>query len=365
MKIESIREKLESIITKAERITSKNPTLPILKCLLLVAKKNSLSVKATNLDLGVDLTIPVKTSKEGIAALPADVLRNAIGSTNAKNITLEIVGNNLKILSSLGTSLIKTVPYDDFPLLPSLKEAAAFSIPTSIFLGGLKAVAYSSSPTSVKPELSSVYIYSQGDSLVFVATDSFRLAEKSLVFRMKTELPPILLPIKNVPEIIRVFEEMEEDLEIRATKNQITLSTPSSYLTSRVVEGTFPDYKQIIPKESTTEAVFLKQDAMYALKSATIFSDRSNQINISISPKRKLFEVNAKNSEVGESVQTIPATLTGEDVEMRFNYRYLVDCFPVISSESISFSFSSPREPLIVRGRGDRTFMYLVMPMNR
>ncbi len=363
MKIECIKDKLQNIVAKAEKISGKNLTLPVLKCLLLVAKKNSFSVKSTNLDLGVDFTLPVKTIKEGITAVPAATLNSAISNIPHKNITLELVGNNLRISSPSGTTLIKTLPYEDFPLLPTLSDATTFSLPVPEFLKGLRSVFYSASSSSIKPELGSVYLYSHDGALKFVATDSFRLAEKSVPLR--ETFPPTLIPIKNVPEIIRVFEDAEGNLEIRETKNQIAFLSPGCFLTSRVVEGTFPDYQQIIPKEATTEAVFLKEDALNALKAATVFSDRSNYVNLSLFPRRKLFEVTAKNSDVGESVQTISSTLSGEDVEMRFNYRYLMDCFSSIPSESISFSFGSPREPLIVRGRNDRSFTYLVMPMNR
>lgn len=367
MKIECIKEKLTKAVAQAERVTTKNPTLPILGCILFEASKNNLTIKATNLDLGIEIHIPVKVIKEGTMAVPGSVLNNFLGTIqNDKNVTIETSENNTaKITASKTSTVIKTLPHDDFPEIPKVSEDQSFKIQGNELVKGLKSVWYSSSVSSVKPELSSVFIHSDGDSLVFAATDSFRLAEKKVRIKKEKGVERILIPFKNIPEIIRTIDETKDEILVCFTKNQISFSHDELYLTSRVVDGMFPDYKQIIPNGNVTEVVVLKQDLIQALKTANIFSDKFNQINIQVSPKSKIFMLKTSNSDVGESNNSIDATLTGEDVAVNFNYKYLSDCFQSIDTDSVSLSFNGLNKPLVIRGVSDKSFLYLVMPMNK
>lgn len=367
MKIECIKEKLARAVSQAERVTTKNPTLPILGCILLEASKNNLIIKATNLDLGIEIHIPVKVVKDGKVAVPGVILNNFLSTIqNDKNVTIEITENNvIKVLASKTSTIIKTLPHDDFPEIPRVPEEQSFKIQASDVVRGLKSVWYSSSVSSVKPELSSVFIHSEEDSLVFAATDSFRLAEKKVKVKKTKPIERILLPFKNIPEIIRTLDENQGEVLVCFTKNQISFSQSDAYLTSRVVDGMFPDYKQIIPNETGTEAIILKQDLIQALKTANIFSDKFNQINIQVSPKSKKFVLKTSNSDVGESLNSVDANLSGEEVVVNFNYKYLSDCFQSIDADSVSLSFNGTNKPLVIRGAGDKSFLYLVMPMNK
>jgi DNA polymerase-3 subunit beta len=367
MKIECIKEKLTKAVAQAERVTTKNPTLPILGCILFEASKNNLTIKATNLDLGIEIHIPVKVIKDGVMAVPGAVLNNFLSTIqNDKNVTIESSENNTaKITASKTSTVIKTLPHDDFPEIPKVSEEQSFKIQGNDLVKGLKSVWYSSSVSSVKPELSSVFIHSDNDSLVFAATDSFRLAEKKVRIKKEKQIERILIPFKNIPEIIRTIDETKDEILVCFTKNQISFLHDELYLTSRVVDGMFPDYKQIIPNGNMTEVIVLKQDLIQALKTANIFSDKFNQINIQVSPKTKIFMLKTSNSDVGESNNSIDATLTGEDVAVNFNYKYLSDCFQSIDADSVSLSFNGLNKPLVIRGVNDKSFLYLVMPMNK
>ncbi len=369
MKIECLKDKFSWAITRSEKVTGKNMTLPVLSCLLLEASKNNLVIKATNLDLGIEINIPVKTEKEGVVAVPGNVLSNFISNINGdKNVKMEFVDGNLLINTGSTSTTIKSYPHEDFPTIPKISEEKSFKINSLEFSKGLKSVWYSSAISSMKPELSSIYIYqddSSGD-IVFVATDSFRLAEK----RIKTKKPlkdfnQILIPFKNVAEIIRILDDVKDEVLVCLDKNQISFSHENIYLTSRVIDGVFPDYKQIIPKEFKTEVILLKQDLLNSLKVANIFSDNFNQINIKVSPQTKTFELMTKNSNVGENINKMEAVITGEEVAINFNYKYIVDCFQSIDSDSVSLNFNGLNRPVVIRGVSDKSFMYLVMPMNK
>lgn len=368
MKIECVKEKITRAISQVEKVTGKNLTLQVLGCVLLEADKNNLIVRATNLDLGVELQIPTKVIEPGRVAVSASVLNNLLSNIPGdKSIVFETTDTNTLKVTSLKTStIIKTMPHDDFPNIPRVAEEQAVKINSGDFVKGLKSVWYAASVSSVKPELSSVYVAaSDDDHLIFAATDSFRLAEKRIRFKKGDLNDHLLIPFKNIPEIIRLLSDVNDEITIFVTKNQISFSHPSLYLTSRVIDGVFPDYKQIIPASAATEATVLKQDLVQAIKVANIFSDKFNQVNVSVAPSKKSFEIKTTNADVGESVNKIDAVLTGEDVTVNFNHKYITDSFQSFEADSLSLSFNSINRPLVIRGVGDKSFLYLVMPMNR
>lgn len=366
MNIECIKEKLSYAIGKAERVTGKNITLPILSCVLLEAHDSILTIKATNLDIGIEISLPVKVNKPGKVAVSGSVLYNFVGNlTNDKNITLELLSGNLKISTKHSQTLIKAFPTDDFPNIPKVSSEKPFTFNIPNLLKGFKSVMYASSVSTIRPVLSSLLLASEEDSVVFVATDSFRLGEKIVSVKKHKEFNQILLPFKNVTEIIRILEDIKDDVNVHLSENQIAFSYNDIYVTSRVIDGTFPDYRQIIPKETKTEIIVLKQDFVSALRISNIFSDKFSQVTFHIQPKEKTFKITTKNIDIGENENTIDAVIKGDDLSISFNYKYIIDCFQSIDSDSISLSFSDTNKPMVIRGVGDKSFLYLVMPMNK
>lgn len=366
MKIEAIKEQLEEALIKADKIAGRNASLPVLSGFYLDAKNNILTIKATNLDLGISISVPVKVTEPGIVVVPAHIITSFVSSLSTdRNITLSTKTQVLDIKTKATKTSIKTLPSEDFPLIPEIKEDNHFSIPARDLVFGIRSVIYSAAVGSIKPELSSISITHEGEFLIFAATDSFRLAEKKIKIKKVPHFKQILIPQKNALEIIKIFDRGEEDISISIEEHQIALRSNGIYLTSRIIEGNFPDYRQIIPKESTTSAVVLKQDLINSLKTSLIFSDSFNQLSLRVSPKDKRFEIESKNSTVGESVQNVESVLEGEDISINVNHRYFTDCFQSITTDSISLSFSGQAKPIIIKGVGDTSFLYLVMPMNQ
>ena len=366
MKIEAIKDKLQNVVNKAARLAGKHPSLPILSHLLLIAKRGALTIRSTNLDMGVEYTIPVKVEKEGTIAVPAAVFTSFVSNLGAaKGVFLEEDGGKLTVSAQGAKATINGTPSDDFPTIPRA-EGGSFSMDPQLLLKGLRAVHYAGAVGNLKPELSSVYVYQEGEELVFVATDSFRLAEKKIPFKKTSaSFQPVLIPIKNVAEIIRMLEEEKDEIRISLGKGQLTIEGTGLLFTTRLVEGSFPDYRQIMPKEFATEAVVLKEDLLSALKLTTLFSDRFNQLRLSLDPKKKQFSLSAKSGEFGESDSALPAALTGEILTSNFNHRYIADCLNTFGADSVAFRFSGENKPLLIGGVGDASFRYLVMPMNR
>jgi len=349
-----------------EKVTSKGGVNPILKTVLLEGKNSQLTLKATNLDLGIEVKLPVKLDEAGVLAVSSSILGSfASGLDKEKNLMFEKEDDILKIATENTSASLKLYSHEEFPLIPRIGTNNTFQIGSKDLVRGLKSVVYSASLSSIKPELSSVYIYPEEDNLVFVATDSFRLAEKKIKVASKPSFDHILIPFKNVADIIRILEENEESLDVTLDKNQISFTGKDFYLVSRVVDANFPAYKQIIPKESSTEVVVLKQDLINALKVSRVFSDSFNRITLIISPKEKSFRISTKNTDVGENTTSISSSLKGEALQISFNYKNLFDCFQSIDTDSVSLFFDGLNKPLIIKGVGELSFFYLVMPMNK
>lgn len=366
MKIECLKENLINALSSAGRVAGKNLQLSVLNYVLLSTDKDNLKIKATNLDLGIEIDIPAKVEEKGVVAVPGTTLYNYVSNIQTdQSIKIEHKEGNISIYTPEAQSTINTHSAEDFPTIPRIEEENKVKIPVEDFIKGVKSVGYSASNSTIKPELSSVNIFGEGGKIYFVATDSFRLAEKVIPVKGVEDFNSILIPIKNIPEILRILELEEGEVEIEIGSNQVSFSTKRLYLTSRLVEGSFPDYKQIIPTEYITEVTVLKQDLVNAMKTTNVFLDKFNQVNFKIDPEDKKFSISAKNNDIGESTNFINASVSGEEVDINFNHKYVVDCFSFILSDSVTLFFSGVSKPMIIKGVSDESFMYLVMPMSK
>ncbi len=367
MKFECNKEKISSAISKAEKITGRNVSLPVLSCILIEAKDDKVKIKATNLDIGLSIEMPCKVSEAGVCAVSGSILNSYLSNLGKgdSDLNFSLQNENLYIYSKNSETTIKTLPAEDFPNIPVIEEKKKFVIESKDFLKGFQSVWYSASVSNIKPELSSVYIYPDGENIYFVATDSFRLAEKNIRIGKTDGFESILIPFKNTTEIARVFEDQDTEIEIVFDENQIALKNKNIYLVSRIIDGVFPDYKQIIPKTETTVVNVLKEDFLQALRISNIFSNNFNQTTFSVMPSDNVLEVSTQNKDKGETINKIRINAEGEAIKISFNHKYLSDCFSSISSDSLKLIFNGVGKPLVITGSKDSTFRYLVMPMNK
>lgn len=367
MKLEINKEKISQAINKAEKISTRNSTLPILECVMFDYDGENLNLKSTNLDISFSISLKVKGDKENKLIVPAATLNSFISNLPKSDsiVTFETEGNNLHITSESTDTTINTQPIDDFPVISEEKSEKEFKINAEDFVKGLNSVWYSTAISSIKPELSSVYIYSDEENLVFAATDSFRLAEYKAKVKNAGEFESVLIPYKNVVEIVRIFEDVNEEISLFFKDDQLIIQSDKIKVVSRVVEGNFPDYNQIIPKESKTDAYVLKEDLMQGLKLSNVFSDNFNQVSFSVMPEDNIFEITSNSSNVGETKNKIKSKLEGENLKISFNSKYINDCFQSIKSDSLDLKFNGLERPMVIRGASDHNFLYLVMPMNK
>lgn len=365
MKLHCSTEKLKTSVALAEKMTGKNLTLPTLHAILLIASGNSLKIRSTNLAVGVEIETPATIEQEGVVLVKGDILINVINNIALKKeVTLTLDNENISIITDNTKTIIKCLPQEEFPTLP-LVEGESFEIKSDVLQEGIRSVYFCAATTDIKPEIASIFLYTDQDSLVFVATDSFRLAEKKIKIKQLPEISKILIPYKSIGDILRVLDVFSDTVRVSFNRNQLSISGGGIYFTTRVIDGSFPDYRMIIPKEERSKVVVIKQELLSILRLSTIFADKFFQVIFSIEPKNKAVSINSKNTDVGSSISVIDAVVEGEPIEVSFNLKYFLDVFQAISGDSVSISCTEPHKPIIIKGVQDNSFLYLLMPTNR
>ena len=358
------RELLLDRLELVGRVSTKHVTLPVLQCVLLEAKNDSLSLKATNLEIGIEATVSAKIEAEGLIAVPTSTLLQTIQYMSGKEVTLQIEDTTLIVEGSGSRTSIKSIPHEEFPTIPHI-EAKGQEIQANLFALGIKTASFAASVSSIKPELGSVFVAQKKEhSLTFVATDSFRLMEKTLPQKNFVLDDSILIPGKNAQELARVCEVRDGNPLFKVNENQCALEFDDGvYITSRLTTGSFPDYEQIIPKEYSTHSTLLKNDLIHAFKKTNIFLNKFLQVSLVVSATN--VTVTANSGDVGATTESINAQTEGDDITLNFNQRYIAECLPHIADESITLHFAGIGRPLVIKGVNDTTMRYLVMPMNK
>ena len=364
MKITINQQKLIHTLELITRVSIKHVTLPVLQCVLITAKDATVTFKATNLEISIEATIESIIEAEGIVAVSAVTLLQSVQYITKKEVILSVDQGVLIVDSGSGKTTINTIPYDEFPLITKLVSGGT-TIQKNLFALGIKTVAFAASQSSIKPELGSIFIQQKKEhSLTFVATDSFRLMEKTVPQKNFILEQSILIPQKNAIELARICDLLETDPVLMITENQCALSfSEGVYITSRLIAGSFPDYEQIIPKEYVTHTTVLKNDLLQTFKKTHIFLNKFMQVTLKIFSDTLV--ISSQNGEVGTTTDTVKVQTDGNELVLNFNQQYLIDPLGHITDESIILHFAGIGRPLVMQGVSDTTLRYLVMPMNK
>lgn len=363
----SIEKKIfsEAVYKVARFAEKKQATLPALASVLVLASEGTIKLRATNLETGIDLTIPGTIQSEGVVAIPAVILQQIAGSVSGVGLlTLDHSGDTLTVASGSNKSVIKTTPYEDFPSIPVPEhQKNLIHVSGATVRAVIASVGACASNSTIRPELASIFMKVEGGVLTVVATDSFRLAEKKIPLANQGVQGIFLIPAKNALEVAQALPP--EEIQIVFDEHQCAFITTEGVVVSRLTSATYPDYQQIIPKDSFAEAVVLRRDFETALKHTAIFSDTFQKMTLSFDAKKGSFAVSAKNQEVGESNESIAAQGKGEALTLSFNHRFLSTVFSLTDAESITLFAAGIGRPLVIRGVGDNSLLYLISPMNQ
>lgn len=366
MEISIPHQKLIQALELASRISTKHATLPVLQCVLIEAKNNLINLRATNLELSLEVVLPGQITEEGIVAVPAQTLLQSLQFINDTNVTLRNDDGVLSVELEKTKTSIKSIPHDEFPTFQTTPQSGQV-INRQTFSLGIRATIFAASVSSIKPELGCVYVQQKKEhALTFVATDSFRLMEKTVPQKSLVLDQSFLLPHKNAQEIAKICDALNEDPLMLVAENQFSLWFAESqvFVVSRLVSGSFPDYEQIIPKEYVSTVTVLRADLLKSFKKTNIFLNKYLQVSLALS-KGVGLTVSAQNSEVGHVTDSVKAVVEGEELNLNFNQNYIVDCLSHINDDSLELKFAGIGRPLVISGVTEKSLRYLVMPMNR
>ena len=373
MKLQILQEKIKQGLNITERISSKSLTLPILNNTLISTEGNFLNLSATDLEIGIKWWSLVKVEKEGNIAIPSRLLLNFINLLPNKKINILIKDDVLNIECDNYKTKIKGFASEEFPLIPKIKKEEYVSVRSLNFCKNLTQLVDIAVPSTTRPEISGVYFNFQENSITAAATDSFRLGEKKISLTNQSLInkqQSLIVPQKTVKEIINIFGEKDQELRIYFSPNQIMFESlmqetdhEEVQVISRLIEGKYPNYQEIIPKKSTTQIILNKDSFINQIRTASLFSGKTNEVKLIINSKKKEVKILSQSSEIGEHQSLILGKIEGMDLEISFNYKFLLDGLSKIKSSEIVLELSGDSGPGVLRPVGDNTYLYVVMPI--
>lgn len=351
------------------KINIENINLPILRNFLIETVDSKIKLSATNLEIAITSFIPAKIIKEGELTLPLNITSLIINNLQNEKINLETKDNNLIIKTDNYTAKIQGIKKEEFPIIPKVENNKEFfEIESSLLKNSLLSITNAAQYLNLRPELNGVLFDFQYNLLKLAATDSFRLAEKTITEQnFKTNIDKkfkIIIPLKAVNELIRIISDKEnEKINIFIDPSQILFKSEKFEFISRLVNGEFPDYQQIIPQSTSTEIIINKNELINALKLTSSFSDKLNEIKLIINEGAKNIEIYSSNPIIGENQYLVPAKIKGEPVEMVFNWKFLLDGIKTIEEENIFMGFNGNNKPALIKPNNNKDYFYILMPI--
>lgn len=375
MKIICIKEYLHDALRMLSRISTQNATLPILSSVCLNAENGQVTLMATNLEVGVVTTIRASVEKEGAVAVPAHMFYSVIEGLESKKVMISGKGGGILIEADGFSAEINGMDSKEFPLIPKVKGDLVLSSTGNLLGQAISQVASSVAVSSMRPDLAGVCIMEERDSVFLVATDGFRLSERRIAFKGgglkdRKAIGPVIIPTRTALEIARIFNKVEEKVDVQVGESQLVVQTPRVYLVSRVIEGNFPDYKQVIPKFFKTQAVISRDEMLKAIKMSSLFaSSETNDIAISFNPPKQKVVISAQAENAGKVAREISGELTGDNVSVVLNHKYLLDGINGCDSKDVVFSLNEESAPVVIEPKTSknksRCFLYLVSPIRK
>lgn len=360
MKFTCVKEKIERALMIAERFTSKSITLPILSNVLLSLDGNTLVVTATNLESAVQINITGKGSGQEKVAVPAKILNSVFQSLKDEKVDLEEKQNNLFIKTQSREARINSVITDDFPLIPKIKKTASVTLDAVVLKQGLEKVIPSVSTSEFKPELTGVLFHISSKNLRLAATDSFRLVEKNITINHNGESFFFILPHKVAQEITRIIGNTEDEVTISVGESQALFVIGEVTLTTRLIEGVFPEYAGIIPKKFETATFIDKNTLLESVRAASIFTSKIQDVSFQFS--NHLLTITSINPNVGEQKSSLPVEADGNNSKVSFNYRYLLDGIQILEGQEVFLGINSESASLL-HSKTDGSLLYVLMPI--
>lgn len=364
MKVICTQENLKLGLSTVGRIISSSNTLPILSNLLIKTENGVLKISSTNLEIAITTQVRCKVEEDGEVTVVGKTINDLINNLPNKNITLQVTGNELKIETENYHTAIKTLPAEDFPLIPKVEEGVNITLDSQELKKSLDQVVFATSLNQTQPEISGVFFTAIGTNLKIVATDRYRLSEKTV--KLNTNITSelnVILPQKTILELSRVIGSQKGIVEMVFNETQVALNVNETLIISRLIEGQYPDYNQIVPTEFKINVKTEKSALASALKTVAVFSQSTKSVKFDFLESGQKIVLSTESSDLGKSNVELPAVVTGGDVTLILNYNYVLDCLSSIESQSIVLKIIDDNSPSLIVPDENKDYMYLVMPI--
>jgi DNA polymerase-3 subunit beta len=367
MKLSVLQENLAAGLSLVAHAVAAKGSLPILSHLLLRTDGGRLRLAATNLETGIVTWVGAKVETEGALSVPARLLTELVSSLPPGKLTLTVSNQILSVESDRAHSRLNGVSADEFPNLPTPTKEPILALPPEVLSQAVGAVAFAAATDEARPVLTGVLFKVSDSRLTLVGVDGFRLSERRLFLEKAAKNAlSLVIPARTLSEVARAAVGLEGPLllYLPPEENQVIFKTEAFEISSRLLEGEFPDYEKIIPQNFVTRANLEVSSFSKAVRLAAIFAkDSANIVKLKFLPAEGKLLLSANTAEVGENETELEGELSGEVVEIAFNAKYLLDCLAALAAEKITFQVSGPLNPGLIRIVDDPNFLHLIMPV--
>jgi DNA polymerase III subunit beta len=368
MKIHVLQENLSKTLVTCSRFVSSRIQLPVLANILVKTNKNKLLVVATNLEMSIAISIGAKVIKEGEITVPSRVITDLVANLSQGQLDLGVENELLKIKTPVFESSLMGMNTSDFPVVPYEVGADFFNIPKDTLINALSSVLFAVSLDETRPALTGVLIILKQKEVVFVATDGFRLSQKKIAIAGLKVERKIILPKNALSELSKLAVDVDEvKFSFKKSENQVIFGVNDSVLATRVIEGDFPPYEKIIPKDLKIKIILDKEEFLRAVKLASVFAkDAANVIKISINESG--INIFAESQTSGSQKNKVDAKVEGVEgakgeLLIAFNCRFVEDFLNAVKSDDVQMEVSDPNSPALFLDPKDTEFLHIIMPV--
>ena len=364
MKFSVPREQFVTSLGVAARGVSTRSAIQTLSGVLVHAEDGRVELQATDMELGIRVSLPAATERDGDAVVPGRLLLDVVRSLPKDELSLEYRASqqDIELVSGTAKFHLRTLPREDFPNLPE-PSGSVMRVPSKAFVETIDRVARSASRDETRPHLTGVLVSASGQELRMVATDSYRLSvkETSLEQALDGELEANV-PARTLQELGRIAgPDGEGEIEIAALENQVVFSVGDTVLSSRLVEGRFPNYRQLLPDSFEHELRLSTAELLEVVRRISLLAQKNAPLRLSFS--EGALEVSAQTPDVGEASESLPVPFNGEPLEIGFNPEFLRDGLEAVESGDVLLKLISPLRPGLIEAADGSGFVYLLMPI--
>lgn len=384
MKLVCTQNSLSTSLSLVSRAVATRPTHPVLANVLLVANTETqqVSLSAFDLSLGIQTTFAATVEAEGKLTLPAKLLTDIVSRLPEGDITLESGSDDdASFLTTLtcasGRYQVRGMSAEEFPELPTVTDGESLHLPSEAMLDGLRGALFAASADETKQVLTGVHLTLAAEELEFAATDGHRLSVVQTTNvddegnRVKNstaedaEALDVTIPAKALQELAKMLERQTgSSVAVKLDRNQVVFEWVDQRLTSRLLEGQYPNYRQLIPRQFTHQTTVDRRLFLSSLERIAVLADQKNNIvKLSVDGTNQAMSLSVDAPDVGSGEETIPAQITGEDIAIAFNVKYLLDGLKALNTTEIQLQFNTPTSPAILTPLGGLKMTYLVMPV--